>query len=139
MKINSENERQLQRQGQITEGDQISRRIPKLLSEREIEALYGFCVRTLQRWRVTGEGPCFTRANRLILYAIRDIEDFVSEREHPSTPENALQARNRSCETASIEGACAKRKARRHAASNDFAVTDTLDSSYSAVRKEYQE
>jgi len=92
MKSNSENVRKSLRQGQITEGDQISRPIGKLLSEREVEALYGFRVRTLQRWRTTGAGPRFCKANRAVLYSIDDIEAFLSERMHHSTDEYSVQA-----------------------------------------------
>ena len=63
-----------------------------MLSEKEVSAIYGIRVRTLQRWRTTGKGPRFCKANRAILYSIADIEAFISERMHHSTAEYPVQA-----------------------------------------------
>jgi hypothetical protein len=68
----------------------------KMLSEKEVSAIYGFPVRTLQRWRTTGEGPRFCKANRSVLYAVEDIEIFLSERKHSSTSEYPTQRRSQS-------------------------------------------
>ncbi len=40
--------------------------------------------RTLQRWRVTGDGPAFVRAGaRRILYRQEAVQSWASSREHP--------------------------------------------------------
>ena len=64
----------------------------RMLSEKEVSAIFGIRVRTLQRWRTTGEGPRFCKANRAVLYSIDDIEAFLSERMHHSTDEYSVQA-----------------------------------------------
>lgn len=35
--------------------------MPRLLSEQQVEQFYGLKVRTLQRWRLEGQGPKFRR------------------------------------------------------------------------------
>jgi predicted DNA-binding transcriptional regulator AlpA len=85
MKSNSENIRQSLKKGQITEGDQVSRRIHKLLSEREVEALFGFRARTLQRWRFLGVGPVYVKASKCVYYRESDIEEFIAARLRTST------------------------------------------------------
>ena len=40
-----------------------------------------FTPRTLQRWRVTGDGPAFVRAGkRRVLYRVADIESWLRNR-----------------------------------------------------------
>jgi predicted DNA-binding transcriptional regulator AlpA len=79
----------------------------QLLNEKEVEQVFGLNRRTLQRWRVTGEGPCFIRANRSIRYAVKDIEDFLSVRKHSSTSEYALETTGCRNEASRVERACA--------------------------------
>jgi len=85
MNSNSENIRQSLKKGQITEDDQISRRIPKLLSERQVEELYGFPTRTLQRWRFLGIGPKYAKVSKCVYYRESDIEAFIEARIRTST------------------------------------------------------
>lgn len=59
----------------------------RFLDEREVEAEFGLNKRSLQRWRTCGLGPRFCKVNRSILYAVEDIEKFMSERMHASTSE----------------------------------------------------
>ncbi|MFN7308025.1 MAG: helix-turn-helix transcriptional regulator [Alphaproteobacteria bacterium] len=40
--------------------------------------------RTIQRWRVTGDGPAFIRAGaRRILYRREAVDEWAKAREHP--------------------------------------------------------
>jgi predicted site-specific integrase-resolvase len=41
--------------------------------------------RTLQRWRVTGEGPPFVKIGRAVRYREDDLEKFIAERRRSST------------------------------------------------------
>jgi predicted DNA-binding transcriptional regulator AlpA len=51
------------------------------LTEEEFAERYHFGRRTLQRWRRTGEGPCWCRLGpRRILYRLSDIEDWAGAR-----------------------------------------------------------
>ena len=68
----------------------------RFLDEREVEAEFGLRVRTLQRWRSSGGGPRFCKANRSVLYAVEDIESFLTERKHSPTSEYPTRRRGRS-------------------------------------------
>ena len=56
-----------------------------LLNEKETEKLYGIPVRTLQKWRLTGEGPTFVKIGRSVRYRECDVERFIDERLRNST------------------------------------------------------
>lgn len=44
-------------------------------------------VGTAAKWRCSGNGPKFTRAGRKILYAVQDLESFLTNRTRRSTSE----------------------------------------------------
>ena len=47
--------------------------------------------RTLEKWRLTGDGPEFIRLGRRgVGYDVRDIESFISERRRLSTSDKGL-------------------------------------------------
>jgi predicted DNA-binding transcriptional regulator AlpA len=53
----------------------------KYLDEDAVAALLSVSVRTVQRWRVTGEGPPFIRAgSRRVIYSRTAIEQWASLR-----------------------------------------------------------
>lgn len=59
---------------------------PLLMTEKEAAQFLGFSVRTLQKWRVTGNGPFFVRASaRAIRYQRPDLKRWVEERRRAST------------------------------------------------------
>lgn len=65
-----------------------------LLSEKEAAKLLGFSPRTLQAWRVTGDGPHFIRISpRCIRYRPEDLEAWVNERVHTSTSDYGPEGR----------------------------------------------
>lgn len=45
----------------------------RLLDEHEVAAMLALSVRTLQAWRVKGEGPRFVRLGRAIRYRYSDV------------------------------------------------------------------
>lgn len=49
------------------------------LSERQVAAIYPFSTRTLQRWRVTGDGPRWCRLGaKRVAYRASDLETWAS-------------------------------------------------------------
>lgn len=52
-----------------------------MLNERQTAARLGVTTRTLQRWRVSGDGPHYTRIGpRLIRYAENDVVAWAESR-----------------------------------------------------------
>lgn len=60
----------------------------KLLSEREIEEIYGIKCRSLQKMRYTGDGPIYVNIGRSVRYRVSDIEEFIEARLTKSTSDN---------------------------------------------------
>ena len=76
-------------QGAISMSDQ-----PILyLGTREAAAFLGLSPRTLDRYRVTGEGPAFHKFGTRIRYAQADIEDWAAARRMTSTSDDRMGAR----------------------------------------------
>jgi hypothetical protein len=51
------------------------------LTEKEFSERYHLGMRTVQRWRTTGDGPAFARVGpRRILYRLADCEAWVAAR-----------------------------------------------------------
>jgi predicted DNA-binding transcriptional regulator AlpA len=54
------------------------------LSEKQVSEKYRLARRTLQRWRVTGEGPPFVRLGpKRIVYRLSDCEAWAAARTFP--------------------------------------------------------
>jgi excisionase family DNA binding protein len=66
-----------------------------LLSTREAAALLGVPRRTLEGWRLRGNGPRFVRMPRAVRYRREDLETWVALRLRSSTsdpgPQNAAR------------------------------------------------
>ncbi|MFY9836835.1 MAG: helix-turn-helix domain-containing protein [Xanthobacteraceae bacterium] len=58
-----------------------------LLTQREAAALLKLSQRTLERWRVAGDGPKFVRLGRSIRYHLTAIETYIASRVVGSTSE----------------------------------------------------
>jgi excisionase family DNA binding protein len=58
-----------------------------LLTQREAATLLKLSERTVERMRVAGNGPRFTRIGRSIRYRLTDIESYISSRVVGSTSE----------------------------------------------------
>jgi hypothetical protein len=53
-------------------------------------ALSPISTRTLQRWRLEGEGPTFVKLGRLVRYRQSDLETFLEARARTSTSERSI-------------------------------------------------
>ena len=51
------------------------------------EYLGGTSTSTLAKWRLAGTGPVYSKAGRLVLYAERDLDAYLSKRRRRSTSE----------------------------------------------------
>jgi len=58
-----------------------------LLNQKQAAGILGISVRTLERHRVAGTGPRFSRLGRLVRYRERDLDDWVSRSLRTSTSE----------------------------------------------------
>ena len=58
------------------------------LSTRQAAALLGLSPRTLERYRVTGDGPVFSKLGRRVCYARADIDGWASGRRRRSTSDD---------------------------------------------------
>lgn len=72
----------------------MSANSPHIPAEKLAERL-SVSLRTVERWRVNGEGPCFLRVGpRRVIYPIAEIERWEAERMHASrAAEMAKQAK----------------------------------------------
>jgi predicted DNA-binding transcriptional regulator AlpA len=54
---------------------------PRLLTEKQVAALLGVTTRTLQRWRVTGNGPAWIRVGpRIVRYSEAVMAEWAGGR-----------------------------------------------------------
>jgi hypothetical protein len=56
-----------------------------LLSTRDAALTLQHSVRTLERWRLSGEGPQFVKAGRRVLYRECDLEAWLAAHVVPNT------------------------------------------------------
>jgi excisionase family DNA binding protein len=59
----------------------------RLLTSQEAAEVLRLSERTLERLRVTGDGPAFSKLGRRVLYRETDLETWVSGRRVASTSE----------------------------------------------------
>lgn len=52
----------------------------EFLTDRETADLLRVTIRTMMRWRRSGNGPPYTRTGRRLLYSRREIEAWASKR-----------------------------------------------------------
>ncbi len=57
----------------------------RMMTETDAADLLCQSIRTLQKWRVTGYGPCFHKIGRSVRYQRGDVLDWVSERRRAHT------------------------------------------------------
>jgi len=65
----------------------MSHRMDPLLNQKQAATLLGLSPRTLERHRVAGTGPRFTRLGRLVRYQECDLADYVNRNLRSSTSE----------------------------------------------------
>ena len=58
------------------------------LTTPQAAAILGLSPRTLERYRVTGEGPVFAKLGRMVRYARADIEEWAARRRKRSTSDD---------------------------------------------------
>ncbi len=61
---------------------------PKLLTTREAAERLGLSPRTLERYRVTGEGPRFRKIGRWVRYTPEDLEKWLEGCARTSTSDD---------------------------------------------------
>ena len=67
-------------------------RLTAFLNEREAAELLRVSVRTLQRWRLTGDGPPFCAFGGRRLYARGDVMSWASSQRRRSTSDPGNEA-----------------------------------------------
>jgi len=60
-----------------------------LWKEGEVHAEYGFPVKTLQRWRLDGDGPPYVKVGRGVRYRPEAIERWLDENTRVGKPQGA--------------------------------------------------
>lgn len=58
----------------------------KHLNQMELARRWNLSHRTLERWRWTGEGPCFVKLGGRVVYRLEDVEAFEAEQIRQTTP-----------------------------------------------------
>jgi excisionase family DNA binding protein len=58
-----------------------------LISQREAAMRLTLSERTLERWRVSGDGPPFAKLGRRVLYRQSDLDEWIAARVVASTSE----------------------------------------------------
>ena len=59
--------------------------MPTLLTQRQAAEYLCLSERTLERWRVTGVGPCYVKLGRRVLYRLEDLVAWIAARIRTST------------------------------------------------------
>ena len=60
--------------------------VPKLHTPQEVAAMLCISERTLERWRIVGDGPTFIKVGpKKVRYAAGDVANFVASRAKAST------------------------------------------------------
>jgi excisionase family DNA binding protein len=61
-----------------------------LLTQQQAAEMLCLSERTLERWRVSGDGPAFVKLGRRVAYRAEDLEAWVASRRRTSTSEVRL-------------------------------------------------
>jgi excisionase family DNA binding protein len=59
--------------------------MPRLMTERAAAERLGVSVRTLQKWRLQGNGPRFLKLGYAVRYEEKDLESFIERARRSST------------------------------------------------------
>jgi excisionase family DNA binding protein len=63
-----------------------------LLTEREAASVLAVSQRTLQKWRLTGDGPPYAKVGRLVRYSTADLDAYVAQGRRRSTSDTPGEA-----------------------------------------------
>jgi excisionase family DNA binding protein len=58
-----------------------------LLTQTEAARFLRVSERTLERWRVEGQGPCFSKIGRRVVYRAEELDAWVNAQTRTSTSE----------------------------------------------------
>ena len=61
----------------------------RLVTERDASELLGVSVRTLQKWRLQGNGPQFVKLGHAVRYDVKDLEAYIERARRCSTSDSA--------------------------------------------------
>jgi excisionase family DNA binding protein len=61
----------------------------RLVTERDAAELLGVSVRTLQKWRLQGNGPRFVKLGHAVRYDVKDLEAYIERARRRSTSDSA--------------------------------------------------
>ena len=60
-----------------------------LITERDASEPLGVSVRTLQKWRLQGNGPRFVKLGHAVRYDVKDLEAYIERARRRSTSDSA--------------------------------------------------
>lgn len=60
----------------------------RLVMERDAAELLGVSVRTLQKWRLQGNGPRFVKLGHAVRYDVKDLEAYIERARRNSTSDS---------------------------------------------------
>lgn len=63
--------------------------VSRLVTERDASELLGVSVRTLQKWRLQGNGPRFVKLGHAVRYDVKDLEAYIEDGRRRSTSDSA--------------------------------------------------
>ncbi len=55
------------------------------------EYLGGISTSTLAKWRLSGSGPAFSKAGRVVVYDVADLDNYLASRRRLSTSETGQE------------------------------------------------
>jgi len=64
----------------------------RLVTESDASECLGVSVRTLQKWRLRGDGPRFVKLGRAVRYDGRDLEAYIEAGRRRSTSDSPRAA-----------------------------------------------
>jgi predicted site-specific integrase-resolvase len=62
-----------------------------LIAPPQLAGLLNISIRTLERWRVEGNGPTYVKAGRRVLYRRDDVERLLAEGTRHSTSDEGVR------------------------------------------------
>lgn len=65
---------------------------------REAADYIGMAKSTMEKWRLTGDGPRFSKCLRAVLYDVQDLDEWLRERRRTSTSDDGQQAGERAAQ-----------------------------------------
>ena len=66
-----------------------ARVVSRLVTERDASELLGVSMRTLQKWRLQGNGPRFVKLGHAVRYDVKDLEAYIESGRRRSTSDGA--------------------------------------------------